>query len=50
MAKPTATAYKHWHFIMIVVWTIMFPVALLTGLKTSLPFIVGISLYANWVR
>jgi uncharacterized membrane protein len=49
MAKlPTATAYKHWHLVMIIVWTIMFPVALLTGLKDSLPFIVGISLYANW--
>lgn len=30
-------------------WTIMLPVALWTGLKNSLPFIVGVSIYANIV-
>jgi hypothetical protein len=28
-------------------WTAMLPIALLTPLKTSLPFIVGVSIYAN---
>jgi hypothetical protein len=30
-------------------WLIMLPIALATGLKNSLPFIVGVSIYANVV-
>jgi hypothetical protein len=40
--------YKTFHLTMILVWTVMFPVTLLTGLKNSLPFVAFISLYANW--
>lgn len=40
--------YRRLHLVMIGVWTVMVPVALLTSLKTSLPFVVFISLYANW--
>jgi hypothetical protein len=40
--------YKNFHLVMLLVWTVMFPVAFLTGLKTALGFITFISLYANW--
>lgn len=40
--------YKWLHFGLLILWAVMFPVAELTGLKQSLPFVVGISLYANW--
>lgn len=32
-----------------IAWAVLLPVALLTGLKTSLPFIVAVSIYANVV-
>lgn len=36
------------HFAAAVFWgPVMMPIALLTSLKTSLPFIIAISLYAN---
>jgi hypothetical protein len=41
-----------WHMSQVIAWTIMLPVALLTGLKNSVPFLVGISIlaliYSEW--
>lgn len=35
--------------ILVVFWLAMIPIALKTGLKDSLPFVVFVSLYANFV-
>ncbi len=44
------TQHRRWfHIIMAGVFTALTPVALFTGLKTSVPFLVFISLYANIV-
>lgn len=42
------TFYKWLHLTLVIVWAVMFPIAELTSLKQSLPFVVGISLYANF--
>lgn len=39
-------ALRHFHAAMTVAWAVMIPVSLLTGLKHSVPFLVGISVYA----
>lgn len=42
----SAEVLKTVHATLAVFWVIMVPVALLTGLKNSVPFLVGISIYA----
>lgn len=39
--------WRRIHAALTVVWLGMIPVSLLTGLKQSVPFLVGISVYAN---
>lgn len=46
MASLTPKFWSHFHLVQILAWICMIPVALLTGLKTSVPFLVGISLWA----
>jgi len=36
------------HGVLTLAWAVMMPIALLSGLKNSLPFIVLISLWANF--
>ncbi len=38
--------WKRVHLVMGAGWAVMIPVSLLTGLKSSVPFLVGISLWA----
>jgi Ni/Fe-hydrogenase subunit HybB-like protein len=42
----TAKWLKLFHIIMTILWVIMVPVTLLTGLKNSVPFVVFLSIYA----
>ena len=48
-ASRSAVALRRFNGAATVGWLIMLPVALLTPLKISLPFIVGVSIYANIV-
>lgn len=38
--------WSHFHLFNIILWSVMIPVVLLTGLKHSVPFLVFISLLA----
>jgi hypothetical protein len=44
--KTRANLLRYYHASAVVVWAVMLPISLMTGLKTSLPFIVGISVWA----
>lgn len=46
MASLTPKFWSRVHAFSLVFWAVMIPIALLTALKTSVPFLVGISLWA----
>lgn len=45
----SAVALRAFNGAATVAWLLLLPVALMTGLKNSLPFIVAVSIYANVV-
>lgn len=47
--KPTVTFFRHLHGWMTVAWAVMLPISILTGLKNSVPYLVGLSVYALMV-
>ena len=49
MKRPSTRFYMHFHGWMTVFWAIMLPISVITGLKNSLPYIVGLSVYALMV-
>lgn len=42
----SARAWCHIHAVLTVAWFVMIPVSLLTDLKHSVPYLVGLSVYA----
>lgn len=44
--KKTAHRLRQFHLARMIVWTVQVPVALLTGLKNSVPYVVFLSLAA----
>lgn len=47
MSESTASRrLRRFHLARIIVWTVQIPIALLTGLKTSVPYVVFLSLAA----
>lgn len=44
MASLTPKFWSHFHLVQIVLWVIMLPVSVLTGLRNSVPYLVAISI------
>jgi hypothetical protein len=42
----TPKFFSHLHLVQMAFWVIMLPVALFTGLKSSVPFLITISIWA----
>lgn len=47
--ERNAMRLKRLHAILAIAWGLMIPVSMLTGLKNSVPYLVGISVYALMV-
>jgi len=44
--KRSVTFWRKFHGWLTIFWAVMLPISLITGLKNSLPYIVGLSVYA----
>lgn len=49
MNKRSATFWRKLHGWLTIFWAVMLPISVTTGLKHSLPYIVGLSVYALMV-
>lgn len=43
----SAAATRRMHLVLTLLWLVFAPVAMLTSLRSSVPLLVGISVYAN---
>jgi hypothetical protein len=46
VTKRSTTFWRKLHGWLTIFWAVMLPISILTGLKNSLPYLVGLSVYA----